>query len=84
MWGRGRSNLWRVRDRTGGLAAHFFTQNSRKYFFEAAARKELSGDRSEKLNQFNGGAYEKTPRNSGGEGRGNPSMKLTLERQENE
>jgi len=82
MWGRGRSNLWRVRDRTGGLAAHFFTQNSRRYFFEAATRKEPSGDRSEKLSQFNGGAYEKTSRNPGGEG--NPSMKLTLERPENE
>jgi hypothetical protein len=26
MWGRGRSNLGRVRDRTGGLVADFFTQ----------------------------------------------------------
>jgi hypothetical protein len=39
MWGRGRSNLWRVRDRTGGLGTHFFTQNPGNIFFRAAISK---------------------------------------------
>jgi len=66
MWGRGASKVWRVRGRTGGLEAHFFTQNSGIIFFEGHAEKDAFDRRVKNVSQINGDAFEKMSRNSPG------------------
>ena len=63
--GRVVPKVWRLRDRTGRLGTHFFTQNSGIVFLEQQPRKTDRGDRSEKVSQINSGASEKTSCNWG-------------------